>query len=119
MWDEVVEKAVNVEAKANLQQPSRTRKIDSRCPKRYSALVKKDKYNTCREDRNPVSKRDKDKAKSHNSSSVNQPQIQVPKKDKCSCRGGHSATGVNLTKVAKMDKDKAKDLSYVKCYTCK
>ena len=32
-WDEVVEKAVDAEAKASLQLPSRTREIDFRCPR--------------------------------------------------------------------------------------
>ncbi len=43
MWDKVVEKVVNAEAKANLQPPFGTREIDSRCPKGYRLLVKKDK----------------------------------------------------------------------------
>ncbi len=45
VWDKVIEKTVNVEAKANLQPPSGTREIDTRCPKRYRSLVKKDKDN--------------------------------------------------------------------------
>ena len=63
--------------------------------------------------------KNKDKAQSHNSFSANQPQTQAPKKDKRDHRGDHLATGVNATEVAKKDKDKAKDLSHVKCYTCK
>ncbi len=67
MWEEVVEKAGNVETKANLQPPFYIRQIDSRCPKSHHPLAKKDKEDTYREPQNEVSK-DKDKAKSHNSS---------------------------------------------------
>ncbi len=42
MWEEVVEKAGDVEAKANLQPPFNIREIDSRCPKSYCLLAKKD-----------------------------------------------------------------------------
>ncbi len=54
----------------------------------------------------------------HNSSSANQLQIQASKKDKRHWED-HPATGVNATEVAKKDKDKAKDLSHIKYYTCK
>ncbi len=115
----MVEKAEDVEAKANLQSPFYVMEIDARCPKSHCPLAKKDKKNTYREYRNEASK-DKGKAKSHNSTSVNQLQTQDPKKNKCGDRwGGHLATGVNTTKVAKKDKDKAKDLSHVQYYTCK
>ena len=43
MWDEVVEKAIDIEAKAGLQPPFGIRKIDSRYPKRYWPSVKKNK----------------------------------------------------------------------------
>ncbi len=115
----MVEKAIDVKIKANLQLASETREIDSRCLKRYRPLVKKDKDNTYQEHHNEISNKDKDKAKPHNSSSANQPQIQAPKKDKYGRERGHAATRVNATKVAKKDKDKVKDLSHVKCYTCK
>ena len=69
--------------------------------------------------RNKASSKDKEKAKSHNLSSANQPQAQASKKRQKRRQGGLSATGVNATKVAKKDKDKAKDLSHVKYYTCK
>ena len=39
-WEEVMEK---VKAKAGLQPPSRIRKIDSICPKKYKPSIKKDK----------------------------------------------------------------------------
>ncbi len=119
MWDEVVEKAVDIEAKANLQPPFGTKKIDSRYLKGYRPSVKKDKNNAYWEHHNKVFNKDKDKAKSHNSSSANQPQTQIPQKNKSSCRGGHLATEVNVTKVAKKDKDKTKDLGHVECYTYK
>ncbi len=82
-------------------------------------MAKKDKENTYCKPRNKASNKDKDKIKSHNSSSANQPQTQALKKDKRGCRGGHLATGVNTTEVAKKDKDKAKDLSHIKYHTCK
>ncbi len=111
-----MEKAGDGEAKANLQPPFYVRNIDARYPKghRPSSKNKEDTY------REPQSE-DKDKAKSHNSTSANQPQTQAPKKDKRGCRGGHGgshpATGVNATEVAKKDKA-PKDLSHVECYTC-
>ncbi len=99
-----MEKAGNVEAKANLQPPFYVRDINTRCPKGYRPSAKKDKKDTYQEPQNEISK-DKNKAKSHNSStSAKQPQTQAPKKDKCGCREGHSAPGVNATKVAKKDK---------------
>ncbi len=117
---EVVEKAGDVEAKANLQPPFYVREIDSRYLKSYRPSAKKDKEDTYQEPQNEASK-DKDKAKSQSSStSINQPQTQVPKKDKCGCQGGHRghpATRVNATEVAKKDKA-PKDLSHIEYYTC-
>ncbi len=81
-------------------------------------MVKKNKEDIYREYRNETSN-DKDKIKSHNSSFANQLQTQAPKKDKRGCWGSHPATGINATNIAKKDKDKTKDLSHVKCYTCK
>lgn len=73
MWKEVVEKAIDAKAKANLQLPSLTRKIDSRYLKDYKLSVKKDKeYNRNWKHWN----RDKDKIKSHILLSTNtQPQV--------------------------------------------
>ena len=59
------------------------------------------------------------RAKSYNPFSANQPQAQASKKRQKSWRAGLLAIGVNITEVAKKDKDKAKDLSIVECYTCK
>ncbi len=112
-----MEKADNIEAKANLQPPFYVREIDSRCSKGHRPSAKKDNKDTYWEPHNEASK-DKDKAKSHNSSPANQPQTQAPKKDKHHWRR-HPATGFNANKVAKKDKNKVKDLSHVECYTCK
>ena len=112
-----MEKAGDAEAKANLQPPFYVRNIDARCPKDHRPSAKKDKENTYQEPQNKASK-NKNKAKSHNSfTSANQPQTQVPKKDKRSRWGGHLAIGVNATKVAKKDKA-PKNLSHIKCYIC-
>lgn len=116
----MVEKTVNVEVNASLQLFSRTREIDSKYPKDHKLLAKKDKNDANQK----YWDRDKDisKAKSHKPSFIyNQPQIQAPKNNKYqkSCRGGNLATGINATKVAKKNKNKAKDLSYIKYYTYK
>ncbi len=113
-----MEKAEDVEAKANLQPLFYIRKIDSGCPKSYCLLTKKDKEDTYRELRNETSK-DKNKVKSHTPTFANQPLTQTPKKNKCNCWRRHLATKVNATEVVKKDKDKAKDLSHIKCYTYK
>ena len=121
-WDKVVEKTVNAEAKTGLQPPSGTRKIDSRYPKGYKLLVKKNKDNTYQEQYNETSNRDKEKTKSHNPlSSANQPQILASnsKKYQEKRRGGHPATRVNAIKIVKKDKNKAKDLSHVEYYIYK
>ncbi len=116
-WEEGVEKAGNAEVKANLQPPFYVRDINARCPKGHCPSAKKDKEDTYQEPQNKASK-DKDKAKSHNSSiSANQPWTQALKKNKRGCRGGHLATGVNATEVAKKHKA-PKHLSYIECYTC-
>ena len=103
-----MEKTGDAETKANLQPPFYVREIDSKCPKSYCPSVKKDKEDANQEHRNEASK-DKDKAKSHTPVS----------KKRQGQQGGPPATGVNATEVAKKDKNKAKDLSHVKCYTCK
>ena len=118
-WDEVVEKAVNVKVKASLQPLSKTKEINSRYSKSYRPSTKKNKNNASRGHCNKTFTNDKDKAKSHNSSIVNQPQTQASKKDKRGCWESYLATEVNITKIAKKNKEKDKDLSYVKCYTCK
>ena len=110
--------AGDVEVKANLQQPFYVREIDSKCPKGYCLLVKKDKENANLEHCNKASNKNKEKAKSHNPFSANQPQAQASKKHQ-GWRRDPPATGVNATKLVKKDKDKAKDLSHVKCYTYK
>ncbi len=62
-WEEVVEKAGDVEAKANLQPLFYVRDIDVRCPKGHRLSAKKDKDHIYREPQNEASK-DKNKAKS-------------------------------------------------------
>ena len=115
----MVEKAVNTKAKVGLQPHSMIKEIDSRCPKEYRSLVKKDKDNAYWKHCNEAFK-DEEKAKSHPSFSVNQPQTQASKKNKRHrSRQGHLATRINVIKVVKKDKDKTKDLSHIKCYTCK
>ncbi len=113
-----MEKISDIKAKVNLQSSFYVRKIDSKCPKDYCPLAKKE--DTYWEPYNEASK-DKDKAKSQTSSSANQPQTQALKKDKYGCWGGHGgspAIRVNIIKVAKKDKDKTlKNLSHVECYT--
>ncbi len=114
----MVEKAVNVEAKASLQPPFWIKEIDSRWPKGYRSSVKKDKDNNNWEHRNED--KNKDKTTSQNHSTNNQAQIQAFKKDKCHWnRQSHPPTEVNTTEMTKKDKDKAKNLSHIKCYTCK
>ncbi len=116
----MIKKVGNTEAKANQQPPFYVWEIDFRYPKGRRLSAKKDKKDTYWEPYNKASNKDKDKAKSQNSSSASQPQTQAPKKDNLGRWKSHLATGVNTTKVAKKDKDKvSKDLSYVKCYTCK
>ncbi len=115
-WEEVVEKTGEVEAKANLQSPFYVRDIDAKGPKSYRPLAKKDKEDTYRELYNESSK-DKDKIKSHSSSTfANQPQTQALKKIKRGRWGDHPAIGVNAIEVAKKNKA-PKDLSPIKCYT--
>lgn len=116
----MVKKAVDVKAKASLQPSFGTREIDSKCPKGYRPLVKKDKDVTNWKYQDEVSNKDKNKAKLYISSFANSlPQTQASKKNKhCESRWeGHSATKANITKVAK--KDKVKDLSHIKYYTYK
>ncbi len=62
-----MEKAGDTEAKANLQPPFYVKEIDSKYLKSHCPSVKKDKEDTYQESQNEVSK-DKDKAKSHSSS---------------------------------------------------
>ena len=99
------------------QSPLYNREIDSKYPKSYCPSVKKDKEDANQEYRNEASSKDREKAKFYNPPSANQPQAQVSKKCERSCCGGFLA--LDATKVAKKDKDKAKDLSHIECYTYK
>ena len=82
-------------------------------------LVKKNKDNVNWKHCNKASNKDKNKTKFYNSSFANQSQTQAFKKDQHSCWKGYLVTGINTIKVAKKNKNKAKDLSYIKCYTGK
>ena len=73
-------KVGDTEVKANLQPPFYIREIDSKCPKGYCPSVKKDKEDANWEHRDEASSKDKEKVKSHNLSSANQPQAQASKK---------------------------------------
>ena len=117
----MIEKAVNIEAKASLQPPSETKKIDSKYPKRYKPLVKKDKDDVYWDQHDKASNRNKKKTKSHNlSSSTNQTQTQAfNSKNYQREKQRGPATAVNAIKIAKKDKNKTKDLSHIKCYTYK
>ena len=112
----MVEKAGDVEAKANLQLPSYVWEIDSRFPKSYCPSSKKDKKDIQQEYYDEASK---EKAKSQTFSTTNQPQIQNSKKRHGGRKRNCLAIGVNATKVVKKEKDKAKDPRHIKCYTCK
>ena len=113
-----MKKARNAKAKVNLQPPFYVSKIDSKYPKSYCLLVKKDKKDANWEYRDETYK-DKDKAKSYTPSSANQLQAQAFKKRQENQRGGLLANGVNAIEVIKKNKDKAKNLSYIECYTYK
>ena len=71
-------------------------------------MSKKDKENSEWEYRDKA--KDREKAKSHILSTTNQPQIQDSKKRHGGQRGN---------RPVKNKKNKAKDLSYIKCYTFK
>ena len=70
----MVEKTGNVKAKTNLQPPFYVKEINSKYPKSYCPLIKKDKKNTYWKPYNEASNKNKDKAKSHNPFSTNQSQ---------------------------------------------
>ena len=114
-----MEKAGDAKAKANLQPLFYVRKIDSKCPKGYNLLVKKDKKDANQEHCNKAFSKKKEKAKSHNPFFINQPQAPTCKNLQWNWQRGPAATGVNATKVIKKNKDKAKDLSYVEYYIYK
>lgn len=73
----MVEKAIDVEVKADLHLSFKTRKINFRYPMSHKPLVKKDKDKANWKYQNEALK---DKAKSHNFSSAIQPLTQAPKK---------------------------------------
>ena len=74
MWDEVVEKTGDREAKVNLKPSFYIKKIDFKCRKCYCLLIKKDKENANREHHNKAFNKDKEEAKSYNHFFANQSQ---------------------------------------------
>ena len=115
----MVKKIINVEVKTSLQLLFKTRKINFKYPKGYKLSTKKeiDKTSSKHSDGN------KGKAKSYNSSFANTSQLQTQafKKKKYyeSHQDSHPTTMINAIKIVKKDKDKdkAKNLSYIKYYT--
>ena len=112
-------KVGDIEAKANLQSPFYIREIEFKCLKSYCPSVKKNKEDANWKHRNETFSKDKVKDKSHNASSANQLWVQASKRHQRSWQKGATAIEVYVTKIAKKNNDKAKDLSHVKCYTCK
>lgn len=117
MLEEAVEKAINAEVKTGLQSSPETRKIDSKCPRDYWPLIKKDKEQEITLD---------DKTKSYNSlANIGQPQTLTEvfkKNNRHDSRQGYLAIRVNETEISKKNKNKnknKKDLSHIKCYTYK
>ena len=80
MWNEVVKKVGDVEAKVYLQPLFYVGEIHCKCPKGYQPSVKKKKSDIHQEHRDEASNKDKEKAKSHNLFSANQLQAQALKK---------------------------------------
>ena len=70
----MVKKAINAEAKTSLQPLSGTKKIDFWYPKGYRPSTKKNKDNLSQKHYNKVFNKEKNKAKSYNFYSANQPQ---------------------------------------------
>lgn len=75
-----MENVIDVKAKTNLQTPFKTRKINSKYPKNYKLLVKKDQNNANQEYQD---KTIKDKANFHNFFFLNQPYTLILKNNKC------------------------------------
>ncbi len=67
----MIEKAVDTKVKTSLQASSGIRKINSRYLKGYKLLAKKDKDDANRVHQDEAPNKDKNKAKSYNSSSAN------------------------------------------------
>lgn len=74
----MIEKIGDIEIKVNLQPLFYIKEINSKYPKNYYALAKKDKNDIYQESCNKTFNKDKNKAKSQNSS-TNQSQTQVLK----------------------------------------
>ncbi len=114
----MIKKVVNVEEKASFQPFLEIKKIDIRYLKSYK-LTNKDKSSW--------DHRDEDKTRSHNLFLANASQPQTPTQTQASKKDeyhqeswqSYPAIRVNIIKVAKKNKDKTKNLSYIKYYTYK
>ncbi len=107
--------------KPAFNQPWEQGKSTSRYPKGYIAIIK-NKSSWDHRDNKAKSSYNSPPANASQSQTQTQTQTQASKKNTCHQRshsGGNFATGVNTIKVAKKDKDKAKNLSYIKYYTYK
>ena len=128
-WDEVLEKAIEAEAKASLQPASSVREMDSRCY-RGRRPVKKDETSApskfSRDDNREKAKPADTQPSSSTAGSP--PSNRGQQKNRGNRRGprsgrrdgGTPATGVNATEVRKQDQrpEKRQDLSQIKCYNC-
>ena len=105
-WDEVVEKAVDAEAKASLQLYSRTRKIDFKCP-RGKRLVKTDNLS-----------KPKKKTKFFHTFSANWDGDQIS--DEMSNRSpGKKNSGPHRSSYQGFcQQGSAKDMSHITCFNC-
>ena len=109
-WDEVVEKAVNVEAKASLQLPSKTREMDFKCP-RVEQPVKTNDFSE-----------PKEKNKSTHTLSANWGSDQMSdemsvwspgKKDSGPYWGSYQSS-----RQGSRRQGSTKDLTHIMCFTC-
>ena len=116
----MVKKAVDVEIKANLQPPSGTKEIDFKYLKNYKSSAKKKKIKPVKSIGLKTIIRQSLTTLCLLIQVSLRPQPLKKKRHK-SRQESHLVTGVNATEVAKKnkDKDKTKNLSYIKCYTCK
>ena len=134
-WDELVEKAINAEAKVSLQPTSIIREMDQRCPRGNRPLaVSKSQASSTRDSREEPS--DKAQSQDLNSSHSSQPhssqsenigetsdkKARKEKKkqrrleDERARKDSTLATGINASNVP--NGGTRKDLSYITCFNC-
>ena len=124
-WEEAVEKAINVEAKALLQSSASIRDMDSQCPRGNRPARKEEKDSGGKNKSTDSPSADTPSGKQSSSTQ----QTSSAKKDQNHQQGGSRrrgggqkqgcghdspATGVNATAIKKEEKD----LSQVECYNC-